>query len=123
MRLTSEVPRESEWNPIVFPAQALLILEEHLADQEAEGVGMPGALAHPTCHSRLPVMDALDEALCRAWSLRLKDTSNDVDEELEKLLPLLIEAGYVRVWGHSPTGSFWAWTESGVKRAEELGCD
>jgi hypothetical protein len=69
-------------------------------------------------------MDALDEALCRAWSLFSKtDHWTDVDEELENLLPPLIEAGYVTESGHSPSGSFWAFAETGVKRAEELGCD
>jgi hypothetical protein len=68
-------------------------------------------------------MDPVDEALCRAWQLFLEDLSDEVDEELKKLLPRLIEAGYVSESGHSPTGSFWAFTEAGVKRAEELGCD
>jgi hypothetical protein len=68
-------------------------------------------------------MDPVDEALCRAWSLTLEDSSDDVDRELEDLLPFLIKAGYVATSGHSPTGSFWGFTETGVKRAEELGCD
>lgn len=68
-------------------------------------------------------MDAIDEALCRAWSLSLEDPSDDVAEELETVLPFLIQAGYVRESGHSATGSFWAFTDAGVKRAKKLGCD
>jgi hypothetical protein len=68
-------------------------------------------------------MDPFDEALCRAWSLFLEDPSDVRDEEFEQLLPALIEAGYAKEWGHSPTGSFWAFTETGCTRAVELGCD
>jgi hypothetical protein len=68
-------------------------------------------------------MNAFDEALCRAATLFLEDGSDAVDKELEQLLPPLIEAGYVREWGHSATGSFWAFTEAGRQRAAELGCD
>jgi len=68
-------------------------------------------------------MDSLDEALCRAWRLFLEDSSDAVDDELKTLLPALIEAGYVTESGHSPTGSFWAFTPAGVERAEALGCD
>jgi hypothetical protein len=68
-------------------------------------------------------MDAVDEAVCRAWSLTLlRDPSDAVDEALEELLPSLIESGYVTERGHSPTGSFWAFSETGVRRVEELGC-
>jgi hypothetical protein len=31
----------SEWEPIVFPEHALLIVEERLKEQQAEGVRMP----------------------------------------------------------------------------------
>jgi hypothetical protein len=46
-----------------------------------------------------------------------------VDEAFEELLPTLIEAGHLTERGHSPTGSFWAFSETGVRRVEELGCD
>jgi hypothetical protein len=68
-------------------------------------------------------MDALDQALCGAWRLSVRDFSDEVESELERLLPALIKAGYVHERGHSPTGSFSAFTEDGVKRAKELGCD
>lgn len=32
-------------DPIVFPAHALLIVEERLKEQQAEGVGMPEGVA------------------------------------------------------------------------------
>jgi hypothetical protein len=32
------------WNPIVFPAHALLIVEERLREQQAEGVRMPAGM-------------------------------------------------------------------------------
>ena len=68
-------------------------------------------------------MDAVDEALCRSWALSLEDDLNDVEKELGHLLPLLIEAGFVKTSGHSPSGYFWAYTENGIWRLEELGCD
>lgn len=71
--------------------------------------------------SKLRAMDPLDDALCRAHEIFLGDLSDATDAELDALLPLLIEAGYVKEKGRSETGSFWAFTESGVRRAEELG--
>jgi hypothetical protein len=67
-------------------------------------------------------MDSLDDAIFRAHEIFLGDLSDATDAELDNLLPPLIEAGYVKEWGHSPTGSFWAFTESGIRRGEELGC-
>lgn len=67
-------------------------------------------------------MDSLDDALCQAHEIFLGDLSDETDAELDDLLPPLVEAGYVKETGHSPTGSFWAFTESGVRRGEELGC-
>jgi hypothetical protein len=32
---------EETWSPIVFPAYQLLVVEEQLREQEAEGVRMP----------------------------------------------------------------------------------
>jgi hypothetical protein len=63
-------------------------------------------------------MDPLDEVLCRAWNLAKEDSSDEVDEELERLLPPLVEAGYV-----SATEYLWRFTDTGVKRVEALGCD
>jgi hypothetical protein len=43
---------------------------------------------------RLEAMDAVDEALCRAWSLTLlRDPSDAVDEALEELLPVSSRPG------------------------------
>jgi len=67
-------------------------------------------------------MDALDKALCRAHEIFLQDLSDDTDAELAELLPDLVQAGYVTESGHSPTGSFWAFTSAGVERGEALGC-
>jgi hypothetical protein len=67
-------------------------------------------------------MDDLDDALCRAHEIFVGDLSDATEGELDDLLPRLVEAGYVKETGHSPTGSFWAFTESGVRRGEELGC-
>jgi hypothetical protein len=64
----------------------------------------------------------LDKDLCRAHSIFLADVSHATDAELEEILPDLVEAGYVREDGNSATGSFWRFTEAGVRRAEELGC-
>jgi hypothetical protein len=33
--------RDDSWNPIVVPEHALLIVEERLREQQAEGVRMP----------------------------------------------------------------------------------
>ena len=67
-------------------------------------------------------MEDLDKALCRAHEIFLGELSDETDEELHDLLLLLVEAGYVKESGHSPTGSFWAFTRSGVKRGKELDC-
>ena len=67
-------------------------------------------------------MEDLDKALCRAQEIFLGELSDETDEELHDLLPPLVEAGYVKESGHSPTGFFWAFTRSGVKRGKELDC-
>jgi hypothetical protein len=36
--------RVTDWNPIVFPEHALLIVEERLREQQAEGVRMPAGV-------------------------------------------------------------------------------
>jgi hypothetical protein len=39
------------------------------------------------------------------------------------LLPVLIDAGYVKTFGHSRSGFVWRFTSAGVERAEVLGFD
>jgi hypothetical protein len=68
-------------------------------------------------------MDALDEALGRAKALFLEDLSDAGDAETADMLSALMQAGYAREWGHSPTGSFWSFTDAGNERAAELGGD
>lgn len=65
-------------------------------------------------------MDELDRALRRAWEIAVDDLSDATDGELETLLPRLVEAGYVRVDGESPTGYHWRFTREGVARVETL---
>jgi hypothetical protein len=68
-------------------------------------------------------VESLDEVLRRVWQLALEGPSDQIDEEIDRLLPNLIDAGYVDEFGHSPTGSLWRFTEKGVQRVEALGCD
>lgn len=67
-------------------------------------------------------MNALDKALCRAEEIFLEGLSDKADTELEELLPLLVEAGYVREepWGDDPDWFLWSFTDAGRKRADEL---
>lgn len=67
-------------------------------------------------------MDALDRALCRAEEIFLEDLSDEPDAELEKLLPPLVEAGYVREepWGEGSDWFLWSFTDAGIKRIDEL---
>jgi hypothetical protein len=67
-------------------------------------------------------LEALDRDLCRAYEIFLDNMSDETEKELDELLPGLIQAGYLEESGHSPTGSFWAFTTAGVKRRKELGC-
>jgi hypothetical protein len=68
-------------------------------------------------------VDTLDRDLCRAHEIFMGNMSDETEAELDEILPALIEAGYIGESGHSPTGSFWAFTEAGVKRGKELGCE
>jgi hypothetical protein len=68
-------------------------------------------------------VDELDRNLSRAWEIFLEDLSDETDAELGKLLPSLVQAGYVAIDGESPTGHFWRFTPKGVQRAEALGLD
>jgi hypothetical protein len=67
-------------------------------------------------------MDPLDKALSRAREIYLDDCSDELDAELGKLLPSLIEAGYVdeEPWGDDPDWFLWRFTDAGRKRADEL---
>ncbi len=67
-------------------------------------------------------MDLLDEKLLRAWELSLEDFTEDVESELNVLVPTLVEAGYVqeRPWGDDPDNFLWSFTEAGVNRSKEL---
>ena len=60
-----------------------------------------------------------DVALLRAWNLGMDDEgwSDEVMGEADKLLPVLLEAGWVSVDDEACT---WAFTPEGVARAEEL---
>jgi hypothetical protein len=66
---------------------------------------------------------AVDKTLCEAWALASGDWTDAIEDELGRLLPVLIDAGYVRTYGHSRTGFLWAFTDAGVERVEALGCD
>jgi hypothetical protein len=61
-------------------------------------------------------MDA-DAALIAAWSLGEGEEgwSDAVMDEAERLLPMLIEAGYAEA-----TGNIWNFTPAGLARAMEL---
>jgi hypothetical protein len=67
-------------------------------------------------------MDSLDEKLRRAWLLASEDFTDSNEAELNELLPMLIEAGYVeeRPWGDDPDVFLWSFTEVGIRRGKEL---
>jgi hypothetical protein len=67
-------------------------------------------------------MDQLDAALCRAHEIFVESASDELEPELNRLIPMLVDAGYVhdRDWGDG--WSLWRFTAAGVKRGEELGC-
>ncbi len=67
-------------------------------------------------------MNAADKALCRAWELASEDITDAVEDELNALVPILVEAGYAseEPWGEDSGWVLWAFTDSGVARAEEL---
>jgi hypothetical protein len=66
-------------------------------------------------------MDELDRVLLRAHEIVVGDLSDETDEELEGILPRLVEAGYLAIGGESPSGYHWRFTPTGVARGEELG--
>lgn len=67
-------------------------------------------------------MEPLDKALLRAHEIFLEEVSAASDAELEKLLPSLIDAGYVREepWDDAADWFLWSFTEAGIERTEEL---
>ena len=67
-------------------------------------------------------MDTLDAALWRAHEIFIEDLSDELDAELEGLLPVLIDAGYVETKDYGDGLTAWGFTPAGVKRGEELGC-
>jgi hypothetical protein len=56
-----------------------------------------------------------DEALLRSWNLGDAGWTPAVEDEVERLLPILIEAGYASTY-HAT----WRYTPEGVARYEEL---
>lgn len=63
-------------------------------------------------------MDA-DEALMRAWNLGMDEAgwTDAVMEEAERLLPILVAAGYAAT--DDVAGTWW-FSNEGVERAEEI---
>jgi hypothetical protein len=57
----------------------------------------------------------LDRALLRAWDLFEEDVTDEVENELRELLPMLVDAGYVTADEYK-----WAFTAKGVSRAKAL---
>lgn len=60
------MPDRAEWNPIVFPAHALLIIEERLKDQKTEGVRMPEAIPL----GEIPLRVLIAAALTANWPIK-----------------------------------------------------
>jgi hypothetical protein len=62
----------------------------------------------------MEAMDS-DKALIRAWDLALENDTEAVEDEFERLLPTLIEAGYAEADEY-----VWHFTPKGVERANLL---
>lgn len=60
---------------------------------------------------------ALDEVLLRAWTIDDEEEgwTDAVMEEVERLLPILVRAGYAEADGYK-----WTFTDAGMQRASEL---
>lgn len=67
-------------------------------------------------------MDLIDQKLLRAWELSLEDFTEDVEAELNALVPALIEAGFAKdkPWGDNPEYFLWSFTKAGIERGKEL---
>jgi hypothetical protein len=63
-------------------------------------------------------VDEVDAVLARAWELFLENTTDEVMDELEPLVPILVDAGYAEA-----DEVAWRFTPKGVARAEELGLE
>jgi hypothetical protein len=59
-----------------------------------------------------------DEALRRAWPLLVEDATDEVMDELETLIPVLVEAGYAESDDY-----IWRTTPAAHARAAELGLE
>jgi hypothetical protein len=68
-------------------------------------------------------MRKVDQTLRLVWELSSGNWSDEVEDECGRLLPVLIDAGYVKTYGHSRSGFLWRFTPSGVERAQLLGFD
>lgn len=62
----------SLWEPISFPAHALLIVEERLKEQEAEGVEMPAGMDRDELALRILIAASLAGASAAAIPKRLR---------------------------------------------------
>jgi hypothetical protein len=52
----------TDWNPIVIPEHALLIVEERLREQQAEGVRMPEGMRSPNWGIDAPPVESHDSS-------------------------------------------------------------
>lgn len=59
-----------------------------------------------------------DEALTRAWPLLVENATDEVTDELETLIPALVEAGYAEADDY-----VWRTTPAAHVRAAELGLE
>lgn len=60
-------------------------------------------------------MDDADAVLMRAWALSLENHTDEIQVQLEAMLPILVASGYAEAKEH-----IWSFTPEGVGRAEEL---
>jgi hypothetical protein len=67
-------------------------------------------------------VNAADEALLRSFELGMDDDgwTDAVMEEVDGLLPVLIEAGYARIDSTSGELYTWSYTTEGVARYDQL---
>jgi hypothetical protein len=60
-------------------------------------------------------LESPDRELLRAWDLFIQDPTDEVFDELERLLPTLISAGYADADEYT-----WSFSDTGIARAEAL---